>query len=458
MPELGVVVVGGGITGLVTALTLQTDHPEVGVVVLEGAEQLGGKLRTETINGVQVEAGADSFLARTTDATDLCRELGLEDELVEPAVFGGLVWHAGKLRRIPPGTVMGVPTSARAIAQADALSIAGKLRALGDLVLPGRLQGGDISVGELIGRRFGKETLERLVDPLLAGTRAGAASEISLRAALPQIDRAARAHRSVMMGLKREPDGRPKARPTFLAPRNGMSRLIDALGDRLTEVEVKTGVVVERIAAGKRGGYLVHTRNGERFETASVVFAVPAHVAAAVLSDLNDAAAVGLERLRHASVAVVTLLCPTGGLTFPKGSSGFLVPSGEGRVLSAGTWWSVKWPHTGTGEFDAVRCFVGRAGRHSALDASDDELIDGVVMELNELLGQNAKPDAARVTRWDKGLPQYEVGHSGRVSRIEGALERNAGIVLAGPDYRGSGIPDCIAQARRAAGRVGAGL
>lgn len=458
MPELGVVVVGGGITGLVTALTLQRDHPEVGVVVLEAAEQLGGKLRTETIDGVQVEAGADSFLARTTDATDLCRELGLEDELIEPAIFGGLVWHAGKLRRIPPGTVMGVPTSARAIARADVLSIAGKVRALGDLVLPGRLQGGDISVGELVGRRFGKETLERLVDPLLAGTRAGAAAEISLRAALPQIDRAARGHRSVMMGLKREADGRPQARPMFLAPRNGMSRLIDTLRDRLTEIEVKTGATVERIVSGKRGGYLVHTRDGERFETASIVLAVPAHVSAAILKDLNDAAAVGLKRLRHASVAVITLLHPAGALTFPKESSGFLVPSGEGRLLSAGTWWSAKWPHTSTGELDAVRCFVGRRGRHVALDARDDELIDGAVMELNELLGANLDPVSGRVTRWDDGLPQYEVGHSGRVSRIEGALERDAGIVLAGPDFRGSGIPDCIGQARRAAGRVGAGL
>lgn len=457
MPDHAVAIVGGGITGLVAAFTLQTENPDIDVVLLEASDRLGGKLRTERLHGIQIEAGADSFLARTTDAPDLCRELGLEDELVAPAVFGGAVWRDGKAKRIPPGTVMGVPTSARAIVRADPLSTAGKIRAMGDLILPGRLQGNDVSVAELIGRRFGKQVLDRLVDPLLAGTRAGAAHEMSLRAALPEIDRAARSHSSVMVGLRRGSGARTAA-PAFFAPRGGMTRLVEALRRRLTDVEIKTGARVDRILEARRGGYVVHRDGGESIEAMSVILTVPSHIAAEILRDTNGSAAVGLTRIAHASVASITLVYPAGTMRFPRGTSGFLVPSGEGRLLSAGTWWSLKWPHAVPDSLDVVRCFVGRAGRHPALDGDDNRLIEAASRELNELLGGDAVPSDGTVARWDEGLPQYEVGHLGRVSRIEGALERSEGIVLAGADYRGSGIPDCIAQARRAARRVVAGL
>lgn len=457
MPEDQVVVVGGGITGLSSALTLQDENPGISCVLLEAADRLGGKLRTETVSGVQVEAGADSFLARTPEAIDLCRDVGLMQELVSPAIFGGLVWAGGKAMRIPRGTEMGVPTSVRSIVSAEALTAGGKVRALGDLVIPGRLRGNDISVGELIRRRFGRQVLDRLVDPILAGTRAGHPNSISLRAGLPHIDRVARRHRSLIVGLGSPPDGAVGV-PPFFAPRAGMERVVDAIVERASGVQIEVSSPVSNITRGKRGGYMVHTREGRRYETTAVVLAVPAPSAAQILRGLNDSAASGLARITHASVAVITLLFRSGTLAFPPSSSGFLVPSSERRLLSAGTWWSTKWPHTCPPEIDAVRCFVGRAGRDGALDRSDDELIEAATAEVGEFLGVAAQPVGGKVTRWEEAIPQYEVGHFGRIARIEGALDSDAGIVLAGADYRGSGIPDCVRQGRTAARRVAAWL
>ncbi len=162
-----VVVVGGGITGLAAAWTL-SDHG-IETVLLEASDRLGGKLHTIDVGGVQMEAGADSFVVRG-DVPDWCVELGIHNELVEPAVFGGLVWRARRTQPLPKGTFMGIPSSPAVALKAAPLGPLGRLRALGDLVVPGPLRGPDVSVGDFVRRRFGRQVLDRMVDPILAGT------------------------------------------------------------------------------------------------------------------------------------------------------------------------------------------------------------------------------------------------------------------------------------------------
>jgi oxygen-dependent protoporphyrinogen oxidase len=459
MADPAVVVIGGGITGLTAARTLTTAVPEgTRIVVLEASERLGGKLQTNQLDGIQVEDGADSFLAREPEALRLCTEIGIRAELASPEVFGGLIWTRAGLRPLPAGTIMGIPTSAGAVLGARMLSPGGKIRALGEPILPGRLRGNDVSVATLIRRRFGREVLERMVDPLLAGTRAGDTEQMSLRAALPRVDRAARAHRSLMLGLRKGQHPDSEDHPLFYAPRSGMQRLIQALRDSLGDSEVHTGRPATKIRTARRVGYLVDVEDGGEIEAAGVVVAVPAPAASKLLAELSDAAAGGLERIHHASVAIVTLVYEAGSLSFPVGSSGFLVPKDRSRILSGASWWSEKWPHTIPDEQVVVRAFIGRSGRHPSLDRVDTDLSAAVAKEVNEVLGASPTPVLSRVARWDDALPQYEVGHSGRVSRIEGALEPHQGIVLAGADYRGAGISDCIRQGINAARRVAASL
>ncbi|HYP22372.1 MAG TPA: protoporphyrinogen oxidase, partial [Actinomycetota bacterium] len=209
-----VAVVGGGITGLVAAREL--DRAGADVVVLEAADDAGGKIVTKTLEGVAVEGGPDSFLVRDPWPVELCRAIGLGNDLIKPAVFGGLVWSRGRLHPLPRGLVLGIPTLPVKMARGGLLSFRGSLRGVGDLFNSKPLTGKDVSVGALVRHRLGDEVLERLVDPLLAGTRAGDADEMSLAAAAPELDTIARRHRSLVLGLRAWKPERPQT-PVFMA-------------------------------------------------------------------------------------------------------------------------------------------------------------------------------------------------------------------------------------------------
>jgi oxygen-dependent protoporphyrinogen oxidase len=446
--------VGGGITGLAAAYELSRAAEDAEIIVLESSERLGGKLHTQEFAGARIEAGADSFLARDPAMLELMDELDLKDQLVAPSIFSGQVWDGERLYGLPTRNVMGIPITIGAALGTKGLSPRGRVRALGDLVLFGPLKGPDASVGDVLTRRFGREVLDALVDPLLAGTRAGDPNRMSLAAALPQVNAAARRGRSVMRGLRRAAGG-GRSGPLFLAPKDGMSTIVEAFANALEGAKVQTATRVTRLSSDQDHDYNVTTEFGETLQANGVVLALPATEGARLVSGVCPEAAPALNSIARASVAVITLAYPVADLTLPQDASGFLVPTSAGLTLSAGTWWSTKWRHTTPSDTSVVRCFIGRAGRDPALQQTDEALIHAATREIGLLLRSSALPSDAVVTRWVDGLPQYEVGHLDTVSAIESALERGApGVAVAGADFRGSGVPDCIAQGRRAATAV----
>jgi oxygen-dependent protoporphyrinogen oxidase len=449
-----VVVVGGGIAGLAAAHRL-SEHADV--VLLEAAEHPGGKFATTEVDGVTFENGPDSFVAREPHVERLAIAVGLSHELIPPALFGAHIWSNGKLKHAPADFVFGMPTSPLAALRSGLLSPRGAARAAADLVLPGPLEGPDISIGDFVRRRFGSEVLDRLVDPLLAGTRAGDASDISLAAAVPQIDGLARRHRSLAVGLARSKRAGTKVGgpPPFLAPRSGMSRLIEALVDHLsTSVEIRTSAVALRLER-RDGGCRVQLEGDSSIDGEAVVLAVPAFIASDLLGELNPLAAGELAGIDYASVATACFIWPPGSVDVPPDASGLLVPSREGRTLAAATWFSQKWPHLAPPDGRIViKAFAGRAAGDAEAALDDDRLLAALLDDLTAALEVRARPLAADVVRWPRALPQYAVGHLDRIGRIEQALRSTPGIHLAGAAYGGTGISDTVRSAQVAADRI----
>jgi oxygen-dependent protoporphyrinogen oxidase len=449
-----VAVIGAGITGLVAARALASQGLDV--TILEAADRPGGKVRTTDLDGITVEEGSDAFLPRDPRPLELCFELGLHEDLTTPAEFGAHVWIEDGLKPLPRDTVLGFPRSLGSLWSSGIVGPLGVARAALDLVMPCRLEGPDVSVGWLARKRFGDQVAAKLVDPVLAGTRAGRLETMSLAAAAPEVDRAARNNRSVMRGL-RLPSGMvtygPRVEgPVFYAPRMGMERLIEALCSAFDETRLRTGVSVETIE--RHGKLQLRLSTREEKEVDAIVATTPAYAAAALLRELDAEAASELDAIEHSSGAVINLLFGPDTIEPPPTGSGVLVPSRDERVLSACTWSYRKWPqHAPEDGRRSIRAFVGRAGRHPALDLSDHDLVEDVVGDLSRMIPVRADPIGWKVTRWERGLPVYEVGHLDRVEALSRRLAPR-GIFLAGASYRGSGIPDCVHQAESSAAAV----
>lgn len=448
-----VVVVGGGIAGLATAYRLRRAGREA--FVLEAEEEPGGKVRSAEVGGLELEAGPDSLLGRKPWAVELCRELGLGDDLVPAAPVPTHVYTDRGLLRFPSGP-FGISTDVGELLRWPGMSLAGKLRAAGDLALPGRAGDEDESLGSLLRRRIGDEATERLVAPLLGGLFAGDVDRLSVRATFPELAAWEREHGSLLLGARAEARAAAARRrggegppPMFLRLRGGLRRLVLALVEALGRERLLLGSPARAIER-RSGGYRVRTDDRE-LEADAVVLACPAYAAAELVEPLAPAVAPLLEGIPYVSTAVVLLVYPAGTADALPASSGFVVPRGK-LAISAATFVSRKWPEEAFDDRAVVRCFLGAAGSEDLVEEPDADIVEGVARQLAAVVGLPDRPEAARVIRWPRAMPQYEVGHLDRVAEIEAGLP--PGMFVVGQAYRGAGIPDCVRQANELAARI----
>lgn len=454
-----VVVVGGGIAGLTTAYRLR--RVGLDAVVVEAARRVGGKIRTELLDGIPVEAGADSFVTRKPAALDLCRELGLEQELVRPAATTAAVWARGRLVPFPERAAFGIPGSPVGLLRWPGLTLRERLRSLGDLFARRRREEGDEPLGDLVSRRLGPGAARTLVGPLLAGLSASDPARLSVEATFPELARWERDHGSLLAGARaavraaEEAAAERPALPLFGSVWNGLSRLVDALVEAVGEPNVHPDAPVAAIRRGPGGRFVVDAP-GEAIDADAVVVATPAFETARLVEHLAADAAEVLYGIRYVSTAVVTLVYPPGtGDVLPDGS-GFLAPGMP--TITACTWVSRKWPHGSHRERAVIRAFVGRLGAEEVVDLGDAELVRAVRADVEAATPMPVDPQATRVVRWHRAMPQYEVGHLARVARAEAAIAAVPGLFVTGAAYRGMGIADCVRAAGETAAAVGAFL
>ncbi|NUR99222.1 MAG: protoporphyrinogen oxidase [Kribbellaceae bacterium] len=453
-----VVVVGGGISGLAAAHALVTGPNPPQVTILESSPRLGGKLAGADLEGVPVDLGAESVLARRPEAVDLIRSVGLSDELVHPATTSAGLWVGDRIRAIPP-TVMGVPVDPSATADVLGKSAAEQVAHEADLPAPALTE--DVAIGRFVAQRMGPAVTDKLVDPLLGGVYAGKAEEISLAAAVPDLYAKLRTAPSLLAatGELRELGQKRAGRPVFAGVVGGINRIVTALEQDLTArgVQIRTKLAVRRITRTAAGFELEAgpVPAPTYLSADAIVVAVPATPAARMLAELVPAATTELAAIEYASMAIVTLAVRKADWPAGATGSGFLVPSVEDRTIKAATYSHAKWAWSGEagGDLAVLRTSVGRLGEEYVLQRSDEELVQLAVADLRNAIGLD-RVVGSLVTRWGGGLPQYAVGHLDRVDRVEAAVAGVPGLAVCGAAYRGVGIAACVASGGKAATRV----
>lgn len=461
-----VAVIGGGITGLAAARALCSARSDLAVTVLEQSDRLGGKILTEHINGYIIEGGPDSFLSVKARGVGLSRELGLEDRFVRPVEenAGSFVLHRGRLVPLPAGLTGLVPSRLGPMFRTPLLSPAGKARLAMELAFGPRDGNDDETVAAFIERRFGKEAYARMIEPLMAGIYAGDGRQLSLAATFPQLRATERTHGGIIRGAlasRRElahRQGEPGPKRGFLSFRCGMTELVDRLEESLRNggVLIECGTDVRSIAHNPHGlGFdLGIASNGvsEVRTVDAVMVATPAWKAAELTCQIAPKAADTLAEIPHVSTALVAVVFDAAQIPQPQllRGYGYVVPRIENRAVMAMTWVSSKWRNRAPEGKVLLRAFIGRAGQEQYLTGDDASLIRIARTEIASVLGISGEPELTRVYRWERGMPQYTLGHLQRVEAIGATCSQVPGLEIAGNMFRGVGIPDCIASAEYA--------
>jgi oxygen-dependent protoporphyrinogen oxidase len=445
-------IIGGGITGLSAAYELA--RAGVSCALIERRGRLGGVIRTERIEGCLVETGPDSFLAQKPWALELIRELGLGGEVIgsNDHLRVTYVLRGGRLEPLPDGLLMMVPTRIWPLLRTPLLGPGAKLRMALEWFRRARPgAGGDRPVAEFVAEHFGREALDYLAEPLLAGVYGGDPERLSVASVLPRLLELERRYGSLTRGVlaaRRRPVGEA-AGPLFQTLRGGLGRLVEALETALKgRVEMVRG---EAEALERRGtGYAIRV-NGEWLEAGAAVLACPAWEAARLLRAPAGELAALLEAIPYTSSITVSLGYRREDVNHRLEGFGFLVPRRERRAVTACTWVGTKFSHRVPERMALLRCFLGE---EALLGDSDEGLAALVRQDLARIMGLGAEPRFVRVARWPRSMAQYTVGHAERLAEIEARASRLPGLHLAGNAYEGIGVPDCVRLGRRAARRV----
>lgn len=431
--SLEVAIAGAGIAGLAAAYELAKRGRRVRV--FEASPRAGGLIRTEHAGGFTIEAGPDSVLAAKPAAVALIEELGLGQNLQRVREdAGAFVLKHGRLHRLPRPSLLGIPLTPDALAGYDLLSPEGRARLALEPTIPPRLDDADESVGSFFRRRFGDEAVDLIAQPLLGGIHAGDIETLSMRSLFPRLLAIEREH-----GAITATDAAPtplSGHGAFASLRGGMGTLVDALVAALPPDTIQYNRSLDSLAD---------------VDAACTILALPAYAVARLTEPLDRHAAALAAEVPYVSTASVALAWPRADVMHPLDGTGFVVSRRYSDVrITACTWVSSKWPERAPADAVLLRAFVGGAHDPDVLNLADAALVDVVRDDLRRILGIASVPSLARVYRWPRAGAQHVVGHLDRVAEIEHRLAPHR-VFVTGSGFRAVGIPDCVADGRRAA-------
>lgn len=492
--KLQFAVIGGGISGLSAAFYLRENCPDAEITVFEKRNRLGGVLHTEIRDGFEIEQSADNFITTVPYGLNLCRRLGLENDIVTTTprhrqTF--ILWH-DRLHKLPDGFMMMAPTKWWPMAVTPLLSPLGKIRAALEFFIPGRKDDEDESMEHFAVRRLGREVFDRLIEPLVSGVYAADMKRLSLMATLPRfremekkygsLIRAMRANRREMRKKsaagKEETQSGPRYN-MFVTVRGGLSRIIDEIEKRLDPNGIHCNAEVTSVSPLPDGSWNVSWKNAEnngngalhegenggtkncgaenvqssRFD--AVILAAESHHSVELLETAGAHRASELfGGIEHTGTVILTAAFRREDIGHPLDGMGACVPAAEHNPILALSFSSEKYPHRAPEGYELIRVFSGGARNPEVAELSEEEIQRLLLEKMTPCLKIHAKPVLTSISRWVNTMPQLHLGHLERIAAFEKELLQFSTLAVAGNAFTGVGIPQCIHSGEEAAKKV----
>lgn len=442
------VVVGGGISGLSLAYFLSKRNPELDIKIIEAEKRVGGKIITENISGFICEGGVNGFLNNRPATLKLSEELGIVPLEASEHSKARYILIDGRLKKVPENPLKFFLSSL--------LSISGRLRMIKEYFIPPLKEDIDESVQSFVSRRVGREFYEKLIDAMSTGIYAGDPSRMSMKSCFPKVYFLEKKYGGLIKGLialkKQKKDAKAQPSAVLMSFRAGMSELIHSLESHLSSKILKGKRVLN--IDRKNNHYTVYLDDGNVINAEKVILACPAHESAEILKGLSKELSDILRTIPYPPLSVVAFGFRKEQIGFGTSLYGFLIPHREGRKILGTLFDSSIFPNRAPEGYVLLRTMIGGRRAPELAMLPDEKLIDTALSELKPLLNIKGQPEFIKIFRWEKAIPQYELGHEEKLSLMEQILSKFPGLYLTGNAYRGVSVNDCIENSMRLAERI----
>lgn len=432
---MSLVVVGGGLSGLFTAIaTIAAGEDDV--VVVEKSDRPGGVAETISHDGFSLEPAVGSMTLPHPHLSPILDLIGAE-MVAAPA-------EAATRYLFVDGRLVEIPASPRALL-APVLSWRGRVRAMGEVLRSSTPPIDEVTLARFCTQHFGDEVGQLMAWLMASGVFAGDPDLLSAQAAFPQLVTMARDHGSLIRGMMRRRRDRPTglAGPRVHYPAAGLTELARR-ATRFLGSRYRGGFEVASVRRD-RAGWVV--AGPEVLRARSVVVSTHPLEAATLLDEELGAQ---LAKARSAPVAVVGL-GGRGEQVVPNGL-GALVGPGEGLASLGFLFESEYAPERAPEQSWLIKVIAGGATQPDLVES--DRIAEIARSEAERVLSRELDPSFIEVARHRRGIPQYNVGHVRWLKTLDLLLEDRPGLDLTGWGYRGVGVGHLATDARRVAARV----
>jgi protoporphyrinogen/coproporphyrinogen III oxidase len=431
-----VAIIGGGISGLCVAYRLQ--RAGVDATLFESGDRVGGNINTQSRDGFLFEDGPNTLMSNV-ELFELVRDLQLTDKILlpSPAAKKRYIVRDGRLTALPAGPLDIFTTAA--------FSAGGRLRLLKEPLVRSRSNGSE-SVASFFQRRLGTEIADYAVDPFISGIYAGDPDKLSIRSAFPRLYEMEKGHGSLLKGAlfgpKEKKKRLPKGAPRTYTFKDGMQTLTETLREKLGD-NVKLATPVERIVSNEGRGYRLETATGsEDFD--AVALCTPARAAARLLDKMDGGLAGELSRIYYPPIAVIYTGFKKEQVRIEPNGFGVLVPAAEHRRILGCLWTSSVFENRAPAGYHLFTSFIGGSRNAALCEKSEDALVDIAVDEISSIMNVDGQPEFTAIKKWERSIPQYNIGYESVVDAIEVFERSNPGFVFCSNFYKGISVGDCV--------------
>jgi len=437
-----IAIVGGGISGLTTAFYLHQGMPDAQITVFEKEATLGGKMMTKEVDGFYFEAGSNGFLSNKPDTLELVKLCGCDDILIRSN-------DAARKRFIYKDSLCPLPESPKAFLQTPLLSLAGKLRVAGEFFMPAKKDNSDETLQSFGYRRVGKEMTDVFLDAMVAGIFASTPKSISVNAAFPAVVKLEREYGGLFRGMiaKKKKEAGPGG--VLMSFTKGVSSFIERLS-LAAACEIRTGCSVQKIDKRDKGYTL--SVDGDMMDFDKVILSIPSYESAALLKDTDSELSSMLSSIDYSPISIVGF--GYNDLQHDLDGFGLLTTTSAHKEILGVLWDSSIFNDRAPQGKKSVRVMIG-GQRNRDLALKDEEKLKEMAQRgIHETMGIDAQPDVTFVERYEKGIPNYTVGHAEKMAKLFEKLAQHQGLYLNSNAYFGVGLNDCVSHSKQCAQNV----